>query len=87
MKKLITEMTSKELITAHKKAEEWLNQKFQKTGTDLAEDGTPYNHKLFIAGLTRYEQITDEIRERTRVHKQAQSTDNGVNRSTSRAFA
>jgi hypothetical protein len=53
----------KELIASWHKGYDWLTTKEHGPVIGLANDGNPYDHRLFMAGNRRMERIEDELRE------------------------
>jgi hypothetical protein len=53
----------KELIASWHKGYEWLASKEHGPVLGLTNDGNPYDHQLFMAGVKRMEQIENELHE------------------------
>ena len=59
--KKASEMTDKELLATWTKGVAWLDAKMQVTGSDKAQDGTPYEKDMWLKALKRLEHIEDEL--------------------------
>ena len=64
MKKDPRQMSDKELLDIYKLACKWTQDRMQVTDTDKDERGQTYNHKQFMNGLNRIEQLENEMQRR-----------------------
>ena len=64
MTKPVKEMTDAELVQAYRKGRAWLIDSEQVSKTDKNKAGRPYDPALYMAGLTRLEEIEKEMLKR-----------------------
>ncbi len=72
--KLAKEMTDKELVDTWEKGKKWLNDHMQVTGTNKNELGEVYDYTGFMVGLSRIEEIEDELNVRELAYGKSQKS-------------
>lgn len=58
------EMSDEQLLQGYVTGSKWLLRKQQVAGTDKDTEGEQYDHKTYMAGLKRLEQIEEEMQKR-----------------------